>query len=143
MQSIFINQPCGGVYNNTGSVLKQQLVVRNLIFISFNKWLTDVCTCFCFCGIPWGLHTFWFWVFKKWSFNSFETSIRLATDYSRNWGQRPKDTKKALFHYKKVKKGTPNLTSPFIHSLFTIVLIKKFFEKNKSSRAASENRTQF
>ena len=31
----------------------------------------------------------------------------------------------ALFHYKKVKKGTQILTSPYVHSLFTIVLIKK------------------
>ena len=58
-------------------------------------------------------------------------------------GSVQKIQKRALFHYKKVKKGTPNLTSPFIHSLLTIVLIKKFFEKNKSSRAASESRTQF
>ena len=32
--------------------------------------------------------------------------------------------KKALFHYKKVKNGTPNLTFPSVHSLFTIVVIK-------------------
>ena len=37
--------------------------------------------------------------------------------------------KRALFHYKKIKKGTPNLTSPCDHSLFTIVLIKQIFEK--------------
>ena len=51
--------------------------------------------------------------------------------------------KRALFHYKKIKKGTPNLTSPYDHSLFTIVLIKQIFEKNRSSRAASGSRTQF
>ena len=28
--------------------------------------------------------------------------------------------KRALFHYQKVKKGTTNLTSPYVHSLFTI-----------------------
>ena len=32
--------------------------------------------------------------------------------------------KKALFYHKRVKKGTPNLTSPYVNSLFTIVLIK-------------------
>ena len=48
-----------------------------------------------------------------------------------------------LFHYKKVKKDTPNLTSPYVHSFFTIVLIKQIFEKNKSLRAASGSRTQF
>ena len=51
--------------------------------------------------------------------------------------------KRALFHYKKVKKGTPNLTSPYVHGLFTNFLIKQIFEKNKSSRAASGSRTQF
>ena len=51
--------------------------------------------------------------------------------------------KRALFHYKTVKKGTPNLTSPFVHGLFTIVLMKQIFEKNKSFRAASGNQTQF
>ena len=55
----------------------------------------------------------------------------------------PEDTKKALFHNKKVIKGTPNLTSPSVHSLFTIVLIKQTSEKNKSSRAVSGSRTQF
>ena len=30
---------------------------------------------------------------------------------------------------KKVKKGTPNLTSPYFHSIFTIFLIKQIFEK--------------
>ena len=37
--------------------------------------------------------------------------------------------KRTLFHYSKVKKGTPNLTSPYVHSLFTIVLKKQIFEK--------------
>ena len=32
---------------------------------------------------------------------------------------------------KKVKKGTPNLTSPYFHSIFTIFLIKQIFEKKK------------
>ena len=27
--------------------------------------------------------------------------------------------KRALFQYKKVKKGTPNLTSPYVHNFFT------------------------
>ena len=54
----------------------------------------------------------------------------------------PEDTKKALFHNEKVIKGIPNLTSPFVHTLFTINLIKQTSEKYKSSRgAASGNRT--
>ena len=41
------------------------------------------------------------------------------------------------------KKGTPNLTSPYVYSLFTFVLIKQIFLKNMSLRAASGIRTQF
>ena len=37
--------------------------------------------------------------------------------------------KRALIHYKKIKKGTPNLTSSYVGSLFTIALIKQIFEK--------------
>ena len=49
--------------------------------------------------------------------------------YFRN---RKKETKKgALFHYKTVKKGTPNLTPAYVHGLF------------KSLRAVSGNQTQF
>ena len=51
--------------------------------------------------------------------------------------------KRALFHYKTVKKGTPNLTSPFVRGHFTIVLMKQIFEKNKSLKAASGSWTQF
>ena len=58
-------------------------------------------------------------------------------------GSVQKIQKRALFHYKKIKKGTPNLKSPYDHSLFTIVLIKQIFEKNRSSRATSESQTQF
>ena len=36
---------------------------------------------------------------------------------------------RTLFHYKKVKKGSPNLTTPYVHSLFSSVLIKQIFEK--------------
>ena len=32
---------------------------------------------------------------------------------------------------------------PFIHSIFTLLLIKQIFKKNKSSRAASESQMQF
>ena len=39
-------------------------------------------------------------------------------------GSIQKTQKKSLFHYKTVKKGTPNLTSPFIHGFFTIVFFK-------------------
>ena len=58
-------------------------------------------------------------------------------------GSVQKIQKRGLFHYKKVKKGTPNLTSPYAHRLLAIVLIKQIFENNKSSRAASESQTQF
>ena len=51
--------------------------------------------------------------------------------------------KRVLFHYKKVKKDAPNLASPYVHSLFTIFLIKQIFGKNKSSRAASGSQTHF
>ena len=47
------------------------------------------------------------------------TGIILETE-----GSVRKIQKRALVHYKKIKKGTPNLTSPYVHSLFTIVLIK-------------------
>ena len=50
---------------------------------------------------------------------------------------------RALLHYEKVKKATPNLTPAYVNSLLTIVLIKQIFEKNKSLRAASGSRTQF
>ena len=56
--------------------------------------------------------------------------ICYTRDYFRNWGQHPKDTKRALFHYTKV-------------SLFTLALIKQIFEKNRSPRAASGSWSQF
>ena len=58
-------------------------------------------------------------------------------------GSVQKIQKRPLFHNKKVKKGTPNLTSPYGHSLLTIILIKKICEKNNSSRAASGSQSQF
>ena len=39
-------------------------------------------------------------------------------------GSVQKIQKGALFHSKKVKKGNPNLTFPYVHSLYTIVLMK-------------------
>ena len=52
-----------------------------------------------------------------------------------------------LFYYKTVKKSLPNLTSPYVHGLFTVVLMKQIFEKNKSLRAEvggrSGSRNQF
>ena len=51
--------------------------------------------------------------------------------------------KRALFSYKKPEKGTSNLNDPYVHSTFTMLLIKQIFEKYKSLVAASENRTQF
>ena len=61
------------------------------------------------------------------------SGVILETD-SNIW----KIQKRALFQYNKVKKGTP-----YVRSLFTIVLIKPIFEKNKSLRAASRGLTQF
>lgn len=40
------------------------------------------------------------------------------------------------------QKGTPNLTSPYVFSLFAIVLVKQIFLKNKSSRAASGSQSE-
>lgn len=37
--------------------------------------------------------------------------------------------KRTLFHNKKVKKGTPNLTSTYVLSFFTSFLVKQIFEK--------------
>ena len=53
-----------------------------------------------------------------------KTGVILETE-----GSYPEDTKRALFYFKKVKKATPNLTSPYVHNHFTIVLIKPIFEK--------------
>ena len=58
-------------------------------------------------------------------------------------GNIQKIQKKALYHYKTVKKSTPNLTSPYVYGFFTIVLIKQIFEKIKQLRAGSGNWTQF
>ena len=69
---------------------------------------------------------------------SIKSGVILETE-----GSVQKIQKKALFHYKKVKKSIPNLTSPYVHSLFTIVLIKQIFEKSRSSRAAPGSWTQF
>ena len=49
----------------------------------------------------------------------------------------------ALFPYKKLQKGTSDMSNPYVHSTFTLLLIKQIFEKNKSSKGASESRTQF
>ena len=67
-----------------------------------------------------------------------ESGVTLETE-----GSFRKIQKRALFHYEKVEKGTPNLISPGVHSLFTAILMKQVFEKNKSSRATSGSRTQF
>ena len=48
----------------------------------------------------------------------------------RSWGQCcPENTIKTLFHYKKVKKGTPNLTSPYVHSLYDCFDKRSFLKK--------------
>ena len=51
--------------------------------------------------------------------------------------------KSALFHYKKVKKGTPNLTFPYIYSLLTIFKIKQIFEKKSHQGATYGSPAQF
>ena len=53
-----------------------------------------------------------------------EERIRVTRGYFRNWGQHPEDTKKGTFSLQKVERDTPNLTSPNVHSQFTIVLKK-------------------
>ena len=58
-------------------------------------------------------------------------------------GSTQKIQRRALFQYKTVKKGTPNLTSPYVHRLFTVALMKQIFGKNKSLRAASRSCSQF
>ena len=35
-----------------------------------------------------------------------------------------------VFSLQKVKKGTPNLTDPYVHGLCTIFLIKQFFSRH-------------
>ena len=44
------------------------------------------------------------------------------------WGR----YKKALFPYKKLWKGTSDLSNPYVHGTFKLLLIKQFFQKNKS-----------
>ena len=51
--------------------------------------------------------------------------------------------KRAVCQYKKVKKGTPYLTSPYVLSLFTIFLIKQIFEKISHQRQCPEVRLSF
>ena len=48
-----------------------------------------------------------------------------------------------FFTTKKIKKSTPNLTSPYVQNLFGITLIKQTFEKNKSPKAASGSQIKF
>ena len=38
--------------------------------------------------------------------------------------------KMALFHYKKSIKGMSDLTNPYVHSMFVLLLTKQFFETN-------------
>ena len=59
---------------------------------------------------------------------------------SKTEGSVRKIQKRAHFHNKNVKKGTPDLPS-YIHGFFTVVLIKQIFEK--IMKAASGSSTQF
>ena len=54
------------------------------------------------------------------------TGVILETE-----GSIRKIQKRALFYYKTVRKGTPTLTSPYVHGLFIIVSIKQIFEKKR------------
>ena len=76
-------------------------------------------------------------------FSLLKTTTKKSGIVLETEGSIRKIQKRALFHYSKVKNDTPNLTSPYVHSFFTIVLIKQIFEKNKSLRAASGSQTQF
>ena len=49
----------------------------------------------------------------------------------------------ASFPYKKLLKYTFNLSNPYVHSMYTLLLIKEIFEKNKSLRAASKCQMNF
>ena len=49
--------------------------------------------------------------------------------------------KRALFTIN--YKGTSDLTSPYVHCIFSLILIKQIFEKSKSLRIASKSQTQF
>ena len=51
--------------------------------------------------------------------------------------------KTALFPSKKLYKGTSDLKNPYVHSMFILLLIKNFFEKNKSLRAAYKHWMHF
>ena len=55
--------------------------------------------------------------------------------------QNQKDTKKHTLLIQKLKKNTPNLIYPNDDGLFTIVLIKKLFEKKNSSRVGSRSQS--
>ena len=70
--------------------------------------------------------------------NTIQSGVILETEGS-IW----KIQRRTLFHYKTVKKGTLNLTSPYVYGLFIIALTKQIFEKTKSLRAVSGNRIQF
>ena len=52
-----------------------------------------------------------------------------------------RDIKRHFLPKKKVKKGTSDLSYLYVHSIFTLLLIKQIFEKNKSLRAASKSQT--
>ena len=58
-------------------------------------------------------------------------------------GSIQKTQKKVLFYYENVKKDTLNLTFTYLHSLFTIVLRKQTFMRNKLLRAANGSWFQF
>ena len=79
----------------------------------------------------------------KWSsyricikFFSQTNSFRITVVVLETEGSVRKIQKGYFFTTKKIKKSTPNLTSPYVQNLFGITLIKQTFEKNKSPRAA-------
>ena len=78
----------------------------------------------------------WLWFFPGVSISRYifhEGKFAQFGDYFRNWGQHLEDAKKGNFSLqkqkKKVKRGTPNLTSPYGASLYFFLRKKKMLKK--------------
>ena len=66
----------------------------------------------------------------------------LIRGYFRNRRQHLADIKSHFFP-RKTMKGTSYLRNSYVHCIFTMLLIKQIFGKNKSSRTAAKSWTQF